>query len=279
MRWSRGAAALLGGLVALALLAGTRILPRAAAELGQRGHERLLVVGVPLWLPPFGAPGRAGGWVGLDVEIARQTAGVLLGNPARARLLPLEPGERLWTLEHGGANMVSAAYVAPSSQATPPGMRLIGPYLSSPVALLVPRGQPLRSWAQLDGRELGVLGGEDRLRTLAGPAVHFLAEPLDAPGLAASQLALGRFRAVVGPLPVLTALARYDPALSVQRDAALGDERFWVLVPAADLALAQAVSRALALLPRGAAMDAALMTWTAEASGPPALLTLPGGGA
>lgn len=247
-----------------------------AAPWRARGY---LVAGVPLWLPPLAAPGHSGGWVGLGPTLARGLARAALGNPGRVHLLPLEPGQYLWALRSGSADVVLAAVAAAGPATAPVGTRLVGPYLVTPLALLVRRGHPLRAWAQLDGCEVGVLAGRAALRRVAGPHASYAVETADLPALAVRGLALGRLRTVVGPLPVLAAMARFDPQLAVQPEAALGVERYWALVPAGDAALVPALERAIAELPKGAALERAMARWIGEVAlpAPRPLLTLPSG--
>ena len=248
----------------------------AQAPWRARGY---LVAGVPLWLPPLSAPGHGGGWVGLAPTLARQVANAALGNPGRVHLLPLEPGQRAWAVRTGAADLVVAGVTAGGAAAAPAGTRLVGPYLVTPLALMVRRGHPVRTWTELDGSEVGVLAGRAALRKAVGPHTSYVVEAQEMPGLAVRGLALGRLRAIVGPLPVLRALAGYDPQLAVQTESALGVERFWVLVPDGSNALVPAIERAIATLPTGAALTQALDRWASEVAlpGPRPLLTLPSG--
>lgn len=278
MRWLRGRRLGLGVLLVLALAATWWLHgpARGAAQAPWRARGYLLV-GVPLWLPPLAAPATDGRWVGLAPALARGVAQAAMGNPGRVQILPLEPGQTTWALGTGGADMVIAGHAA----AAPAGARLVGPYLVTPLALLVRRGQPLKAWAQLDGREVGVLAGRAALRKVAGPHASYVVEETDLPALAVRALALGRLRALVGPLPVLRAMAAYDPQLTVQTEAVLGVERYWVLVPAGAAALVPAVERAIAGLPAGEALERALALWASQAAlpAPRPLLTLPSGAA
>jgi len=285
------AAAAAGLALALLLLAGALHRPAhadgaALARIRRRGY---LVVGVPLWLPPFGAPSRAGGWQGLDVALARGVAQALLGNALKVRFLPLLPGERRWAVQSGAADLVAAGFasVVPAGGAPPAapaesGVRLVGPYFTEPLALLVRRGDPVRQWRDLDGRVVAVLpgsaGGAALVRVTGRRATPVLAEPGSA-ALAARGVALGRYRAVVGGLAVCRALAAYDPELSVQTVPELGREAYWVLVPEDAPELVDPVRRAAAALPSGAALQRRLAGWAAAAAepsqSPPPFLTDP----
>ncbi len=280
MRWPRRRRLVLGGVLVLALAATWWLhgQARGAAQAPWRARG-YLVAGVPLWLPPLSAPAPDGHWVGLAPELARGVAAAALGNPGRVHLLPLEPGQRMWAIRSGAADLVIADYGASTPDAARGGARLVGPYLVTPLALLVRRDQPLTAWAQLDGREVGVLAGRGALRRAAGPHASYVVEETDVPALAVRGLALGRLRALVGPLPVLAALSAYDPHLTVQSESALGEERYWVLVPAGADPLVPAVEKAIAALPRGAALDRALSLWANQAAlpAPRPLLTLPPG--
>lgn len=283
---------------ALALLLGAAA--GAAALAAEVGHAQgggqtpkrrrgYVVVGVPLWIPPFGAPARAGGWTGLDVALARGVAGVLFGNPERAHLLPLQPSQRLWAVTSGAAQVVAAAYAAPGDVAPrlPAGVRAVGPYYSEPVALMVRRGRPVAAWRDLDGEIVGLLPGAAGAGALREAAAAAGASPVleeeTAPGRAAADLALGRLRALLGGAAACRALAAYDPELRVEVAPAFGRQSYWALVGAAEPDVEAAVRRAIEALPRGPALAADLRAWAVAATGPPGprppLLTPPPAGA
>ncbi len=254
---------------------------RADGNVGARIRQRgYLIAGVPLWLPPFGAPGRGGGWQGLDVTLAHAVARALLGSPVKVHFLPLLPGERRWAVESGAADVVIAGFASlvPTPDGAVPvppsgaGLRLVGPYFSEPLALLVRRGQPLRHWRELDGRIVAVLpgsaGGDALLRAAGQRATPVLTQPSSA-ALAARGVALGEYRAVVGGLAVCRALAVYDPELSVQTLPELGREAYWVLVAPAASELVDPVRRAIATLPTGRTLQHLLAGWAAAAAQPP----------
>ncbi len=285
--WEAGGAAFAGAaILALALATWAAVgafgarqgRAAAGAELQRARARGYVVVAVPLWAPPFGAPSRDGGWAGLDVALARGIAGGALGNPERVHLLPVTPGQRIWAARSGAADAVAAAYAAPgrTPPPLPPGIDAVGPYHTEPVALLVRRGRPVASWRQLDGTVVGLLpgaAGGERLRALAaaGPgaaARPVVEESLNA-GQAAADLATGRLRAVLGGLSECGALAVHDPELRVQAAAGLGEQSYWVLVPAGDSGMRAAVRRAIDGLPRGPALRGALRLWAAAAAPPP----------
>jgi ABC-type amino acid transport substrate-binding protein len=245
------------------------------------------VVGVPLWAPPFGAPARGGGWVGLDVALARGVAAALAGSPAGGRRLPLEPGQRLWAVTSGAARVVAAAYASPGGAPPrlPAGVTPVGPYYAEPVAVVVRRGRPIASWRQLDGEVVGLLPGAAgagalRAAAAAAGASPVLLEEPDA-GRAAEGLALGRIRALLGGEAPCRALAAYDPELRAEPVPAFGFQSYWALAGPGEAAAA--ARRAVAGLPRGAALASALRAWAAAAAPPPLpappLLTPPPGAA
>lgn len=236
-----------------------------------------LLAGVPLWLPPFGAPSRAGPWVGLDVALVCGLAAQVLGDPHRVRLLPVTADERLWVVRHGEVDVVAAAYAAAAAGrpvGPPEGVRLVGPYFTDRLALLVRRGARLASVRQLDGQAVGVLPG--------GAAAAALARALRGAGLAAvhevggaglgmREVTVGRLRALVAGRAVLAALATYDPALAVQELPGLGGESYWMLLgdgAAAGDRLEAAAHRTIAALPRGRALQVLLRGWSAAAADP-----------
>jgi polar amino acid transport system substrate-binding protein len=240
------------------------------AEVVRRGY---LVVGVPLWMPPFGAPAPSGGWVGLDVAVAQALAEEALGSRQRLHLLPLPPADRLWALAHGEADAVAAAFAGPapgSAVQAPPGVALVGPYFADALRLLVRRGAWVAGPRSLDGQVVGVLGGGRGAAAAAAWLAPYRAvlRPLpDAPA-ALRDLGTGRVRAVVGATVALSALARYDPELAVQGRPVLGEETFWIALRAEDAWLVAAARRALGRLPRGRALLARLRAWS-TAPAPP----------
>lgn len=254
-------------LLARALGAGAQT--GAIARIRRRGY---LVAGVPLWLPPFGAPAPGGGWTGLDAVAARAVATTVLGNPARAHLLPLAAGERRWAVRSGAADLVAAAFSAPDSGAGGQGIALVGPYFTDTLALLIRRDAPVRLWSGLDGRRLAVLpdSGAGRLvLAAAGQQATPVVEEVVSAAVAAQAIALGDLRGLVAATAICQALTVYDRALTVQALSGLGLERYWVLVSAAAPDLAAAVRQGLTALPRGGQLRAALRHWAAEGAQPP----------
>jgi ABC-type amino acid transport substrate-binding protein len=291
VRWPTLAAGLLlalGTAVATAVWAAGRTGRSEDPGLARAQARGYLIAGVPLWMPPFGAPARRGGWAGLDVALAREVAEVVLGDPGRVHLLPLTAGERVWAVRAGAADFVAAAYAADGPGEAPDGVVLLGPYFTDRLALAVRRGRPVQALDDLDGQVVGVLPGSlggAALRAAAGAAATPVLEEFVSAGAAARALAAGRLRALVGGEACLRALASLDPELAVQVFPGLGTERYWVLAPAGSPGLADAIARAVAALPRGAALTAALAAWSAGADTPPlpapapaAVLTGPGGG-
>ncbi len=268
----RRAVAAAGAMAAVALLAralGAGAQTGALARIRRRGH---LVAGVPLWLPPFGAPAPGGGWSGLDAAAARAVAASVLGNPARAHLLPLTPGERRWAVRSGAADLVAAAFSAPDSGAGGQGVALVGPYFTDALALLVRRDAPARLWSGLDGQRLAVLTGSGAgrlVRAAAGRRATPVVEEVASAAVAAQAIALGDLRGLVAATVVCQALAVYDPALTLQTLPGVGLERYWVLVSAAAPDVAAAVRQGLETLPRGRQLRAALRQWAVEGAQPP----------
>ncbi len=265
-----------GLLVPLALLVGTILWEfgrgvRAADPVLARARSRgSLIAGVPLWLPPFGAPVRQGGWAGLDVALARQVAEAALGSPEKAHMLPLTPGERLWAVRSGAADLVTAALPSGGAE-TPSGLALVGPYFTDAVALLVRRARPVPALGALDGQVVGVLpggAGAAALRAAAGTGATPVLHEVEGAGVAAREVALGGLRAIVAGEAVCRALARFDAELRVQPLPVLGREAHYVLVQSGARELGEAVHRAIGALPRGGALAAALSAWAAGAEGP-----------
>ena len=260
---------------ALAVAVSLWVVPRwggASAGWEAIRARGVLVVGVPLWLPPFGAPSPAGPWQGLDVALARHLAAQVLGSPTRLRLLPLAADDRLWALGHGEVDAVAAAFAGPAVPAPNAlqGVQMIGPYFTEPLVLVVRRGAWVRGAARLDGEVVGVLAGgraAAALRLAMGArraAVH----EVGSAALAAAEVATGRLRALVVGRSVARALAAHDPELAVQALGGLGNESYWLLVPSGDSELAAAARRAIAALPRGRTLAARMRAWSRSVASP-----------
>ncbi len=260
---------------ALAVAVSLWVVPRwggASAGWEAIRARGVLVVGVPLWLPPFGAPSPAGPWQGLDVALARHLAAQVLGSPTRLRLLPLAADDRLWALGHGEVDAVAAAFAGPAVPAPNAlqGVQMIGPYFTEPLVLVVRRGAWVRGAARLDGEVVGVLAGgraAAALRLAMGArraAVH----EVGSAALAAAEVATGRLRALVVGRSVARALAAHDPELAVQAWGGLGNESYWLLVPSGDSELAAAARRAIAALPQGRTLAARMRAWSRSVASP-----------
>jgi len=235
---------------------------KAAAQT-ERGY---LVVGVSLWLPPFGFPG-PDGWSGLDVALAHALSQVVYGEPSHVQVVPLAPGDRRWSLEHGEVDVVAAAFAHPTPEV--PGMVLVGPYYTAPMALLVRDADAQAPWGFLDGALVGYLQGGQAPTLLhaalpSGVGPVFL--PFGSVAAAAAELATGHIAAVAAALPSCQALADRDGALAIRTLAGAPEtERYWVLLRPDETDLAQDVAEAIALLPRGEALSRQVAVWNAQA--------------
>ena len=147
MRTIRAAALALAACAALAVPAGAQ----TVSEIVKRGKVR---IGVLIGAPPYGSIDAEGKPVGYDEDVAALIA-KYMGVPIE--MVPLTPPSRIPALESGKVDFLVAT-LAPTAERAKAVMFTI-PYSTFQMGIWSTRGQPIKAWADLKGKRVGVNRG------------------------------------------------------------------------------------------------------------------------
>lgn len=117
----------------------------------KRGKVR---IGVLIGAPPYGSIDAEGKPVGYDADVANLVA-KYLGVPIE--MVPLTPPARIPALESGKADFLIAT-LAPTAERAKAVMFTI-PYSTFQMGIWAKKGEPIRAWADLRGKRVGVNRG------------------------------------------------------------------------------------------------------------------------
>ena len=147
MRTIRAAALALAACAALALPAEAQ----TVSEIIKRGKVR---IGVLIGAPPYGSIDAEGKPVGYDEDVAALVA-KYMGVPIE--MVPLTPPSRIPALESGKVDFLVAT-LAPTAERAKAVMFTI-PYSTFQMGIWSKRGEPIKAWADLKGKRVGVNRG------------------------------------------------------------------------------------------------------------------------
>src|SRR6187399_36623 len=91
----------------LALAAGLAASAAEAQTLKTVKERGVLSCGVSQGLPGFSAPDDKGNWTGLDVDVCRAIAAVILNDPSKVKFVPLSAKDRFTALQSGEIDLLS----------------------------------------------------------------------------------------------------------------------------------------------------------------------------
>ncbi|MDB5317665.1 MAG: Amino acid transporter substrate-binding protein family [Rhodospirillales bacterium] len=155
----RGAGLLTGaGLFTSSAQAQTATGPITTADIIRRGRVR---IGVVTGAPPFGMVDQQGNAVGYDLDMAALLARYL-GVPAE--ITSLTPPSRIPALESGRVDFLCATLGATPERAR--AVMFTMPYSAFRMVLMAKRDSPIRDWADLAGKQVGVPRGTPQEQAL-----------------------------------------------------------------------------------------------------------------
>jgi polar amino acid transport system substrate-binding protein len=193
--------------------AGTDVLPGSyMAEVRERGRLR---VGVDVATFAMSAFNPATGVIeGFDVDIARQVAAALLGDPNAVELVGVPSGGRVDLLVDGRVDMVASTFTPTCERREQ--VAFSAEYISSAQRVLVHRDDPAQSIADLSGRRVCATSGSTALDNIVaqpdpGPVPVAVRERADCLVL----LQQGEVDAAVTNDTILIGLAEQDPNLHI----------------------------------------------------------------
>jgi polar amino acid transport system substrate-binding protein len=142
--------------------AGQATLPLLPENIQTRGRFN---VAVKCDAPPFGSK-KGGKFVGVDVEIARSLSRLAFGRPDRVNFTCVATPNREAALTSGSVDLVIATFTYTPERDT--RIDFSRAYYKATGRLLVRRGSPVRSLADLAGRKVATTKGSVYDRWLAG---------------------------------------------------------------------------------------------------------------
>lgn len=203
MRWARlGFSILLGVHCAVPPIS-------AAAELSEIQARGYLVVAVRDQWRPLSYRNNAGELVGLEVDIARQVATQIFGDPGAVQFEVVANADRIPAVLEDRADMAIAGLTM-----TPDRTRLVNfslPYYLDGAAFLVRRDSPISRLQDLRSRSIGILQGSSLIPVgrYVLPQARWV--PVRSYQEAYAQLSTGQVDAFAGDVTVLTGWQQEHP--------------------------------------------------------------------
>lgn len=225
-----------------------------------------LVVGVSADTYLFAARNPITGRIeGFDIDIAREVARALFGDPDRLQLRVITAADRLPVLEQQQVDMVVRNMSMTCDRWT--RIAFSAEYYRSGQKVLVAKGSPAVTLADLKGKRVCAPRGTsslDTLRSVPGPV------PVTAANHTGCLVLFqqGRADAITGDDTVLAGLAAQDPYTVVAKGPAITVEPYGIGLPRSDVYLARYVNRVLADVKASGRWKAIYTRWLAGTLGP-----------
>ncbi|HET7398724.1 MAG TPA: glutamate ABC transporter substrate-binding protein [Intrasporangium sp.] len=228
-----------------------------------RGH---LVVGVSADTYLFAARNPISGRIeGFDIDIAREVARALFGDPDKIQLRVITAADRIPLLEKQEVDMVVRNMTMTCDRWT--RIAFSAEYYHSGQKVLVAKGSTAVTLADLKGKRVCAPRGTsslDKLRSVSGP-VPVTAENHTGCLVLFQQ---GKADAITGDDTVLAGLAAQDPYTVVTKAPAITAEPYGIGLNKSDVYLARYVNRVLADVKASGRWRAIYTTWLAGPLGP-----------
>ncbi|MDH6194970.1 polar amino acid transport system substrate-binding protein [Mycobacterium frederiksbergense] len=236
----------------------------AVQAIRQRGR---LIVGTDQSTNLFSFRDPASGELqGFDVDIAREVARDLLGDPGKVEFRLLTTSERIGAVQDGTVDIVVNAMTITCERAEKIAFSTV--YLDASQRLLVPKDSPIRGPADLAGKRVCSLVGTTSLATVArvAPAATLLADQNWDDCLVALQQ--GQVDAVSTDDSILAGMAVQDPNLHLVGPS-MEAEPYGVGVNKAQEDLVRAVNASLERIRRDGTWPSLYRKWLTVLGPPP----------
>jgi general L-amino acid transport system substrate-binding protein len=126
-----------------------------------------LSCGVSQGLPGFSAPDDKGNWAGLDVDICRAIAAVVLGDPMKVKFVPLSAKDRFTALQSGEIDVLSRNSTWTLSRDTSLGLNYTGVTYYDGQGFLVRKSLKVNSALELNSASICVQTGTTNEQNIA----------------------------------------------------------------------------------------------------------------
>jgi polar amino acid transport system substrate-binding protein len=129
-----------------------------------------LIVGVDQNTYLFGYRDPSSGQiVGFDIDIAREIARAIFGDPNRIKLTSITSAQRIPFIQHGSVDIVADSMTINCERLQQ--VSFTSDYFDAGQKILVTRGSPIRSPQDLGGRKVCAASGTTSIQTIAGLTV------------------------------------------------------------------------------------------------------------
>lgn len=179
-----------------------------AAEFSAIKRRGRLIVAVKNNLPPLGFLDQAGQLQGFEIDLARQIAKELLGDPTAIEFRPVLNQTRFNAVLTGEVDLAIAQMTL-----TPSRLRLFNfslPYYRDGAAIAT-RDRSIQSLANLAGQRIAVLNGSSTVETIRRQLPTAILIPVNSYQTAKEAVEAGRAIAIAADATVLTGLVQQFP--------------------------------------------------------------------
>jgi general L-amino acid transport system substrate-binding protein len=151
----KGAAALIAGCGMFAASTSAEA-GKVLDKVRQRGE---LVCGVSTGVGGFSAADSKGEWTGLTADFCRAVATAVLGDPKKAKFVPLSPQQRFAALQSGEIDVLTTVATYTLTRDASLGILFAGTYFYDGQGFLVPSSLGVKSAKELDGATVCTASG------------------------------------------------------------------------------------------------------------------------
>jgi ABC-type amino acid transport substrate-binding protein len=205
---------------------------------GSPSESGTLTVGSDIPYPPF-EQGKPGSYTGLDVELM-EAIGEKIGRPVEFQDTSFET--IFVQLDQGQFDMIaSAATITPEREKT---VDFSNPYYLNEQAILVKAGSSIKSFADLEGKIVGVQKGSTGQEYAEAKASASEVRPYPTGPDAFNSLNAGTVEAVLIDIPAAEHVAEVESGLEVSASVPTG-EQFGFVVPQGGTALLEEINKGL----------------------------------
>jgi len=242
----------------VAWLAAAPASARAADRLDEAKARGKLLSSVWKDGRPFSALDDKGQPSGFDVDIARQLAKALFGDPGKVEFVPVTPASRFEDLRGGKIDLLFTTTILPERAET---MDFSQPYFMSGHVLLVRKDSPVTRVEELDGKTAIIVPGTSGAKYTAELAPGAQRLQVGSPAEAIRALKEGRADGWLGDDIYFFTLAKKEPELKVTGLPPVKPGPYGIAARKGSPQLLAVVNEELARMQRDGTYDRLLQQW------------------
>jgi general L-amino acid transport system substrate-binding protein len=153
--------------VAVAVAAAFSVQSAGAQTLKTVKDRGMLSCGVSQGLPGFSSPDDKGNWTGLDVDVCRAIAAVVLNDPTKVKFVPLSAKDRFTALQSGEIDVLSRNTTWTLSRDTSLGVNFTGVTYYDGQGFMAKKALKVNSALELNGASICVQTGTTNEQNVA----------------------------------------------------------------------------------------------------------------